>query len=198
MFKTKLNEFCHQSGFLPPIYLVGDPVGPPHNPTFVECTVAVGEKKFDFRSKASSKKELENLAAEETLKLLENEIITNTEKMVSRSAKTKKHYDKVYLIDYDNCSWLDLQNLNGELKIFAPYNNITDDKLKVLRGRPNVEIHKSEVPLICVVHMMIWYACENLLKIMDKEVIIVAADQNSYSLASILIRKGVKAKISSI
>jgi hypothetical protein len=197
MFKTKLNEFCHKSSFQTPIYLVGNPEGLPHNPIYTDCTVGIGDKKYTFRSKASSKKELENLAAEETLKILENMVITHTEKLVSKSAKTKKFSNQIYLIDFDNCADINLQNLSGEIHIFIAQNfNTRTKKMNTIKNLPNVEIHQAEEPLPEMVdHMMTWYACENFKKIKQKEVIVVSKDSGLYALVALLKQKAIKAKI---
>lgn len=198
MFKTKLNEFCHKSGFQTPIYLVGDPEGPTHSPVYRDCAVAVGDKKYEFRNKAGSKKELENLAAEETLKLLERAVIEKTDELVSHSAKTKKSFNRIYLIDFDNCADACLQNLGGDIHIFVAKNfNVKTKKMKAIQRRPNVEIHQAEEPLPEMVdHMMTWYACENLKKIKNKEVVVISRDSGLNALVAILKQKGIKAKIS--
>lgn len=197
MFKSKLSVFCQQGGFPTPIYLVGDPEGPPHTPVFKECTVTIGENDYKFSITSGSKKELENLAAEETLKILEDNVIAKTKKCVERSAKTKKKYDKVYLVDFDNSADVDIKNLSGEIHLFVAQTfNLKTKKMKGLQKRDNLEIHQAQEPLPEIVdHMMTWYACENLKKIRDKEVIIVSRDSGLYALVSLLKQKQVNAKM---
>jgi len=197
MFKSRLNEFCHKSGFQTPIYLVGSPEGPPHKPVYKDCSVSIGEKTYDFRNKSSSKKEMENMAAEEALKLMEDMVITETQKLVSHSAKTKKSCDRVYLVDFDNCADTGLQDLGGEIHLFVAQNfNTKTKKMKAVQNQPNVEIHRAEEPLPEMVdHMMTWFACENLKKIKNKEVVVISRDSGLNALVALLKQKGVKAKI---
>ncbi len=80
MNKCKLNEFCQKHGFGLPVYTVDNPAGPPHNPTYENCTVTVGETTIKIQRKTGSKKEMENLAAEAALEKMEGLTISDTKK----------------------------------------------------------------------------------------------------------------------
>ena len=116
---------------------------------------------------------------------------------MSKSSKTEKAYDKVYLIDFDNCADTDVKNLRGYIHIFLAKNfNMKSNKIKNIQNLPGVKIHQAKEPLPEIVdHMMTWYACENFKKIKDKEVVVISKDFGLNALISILKQKDVNARL---
>lgn len=69
--KSFFQQICQKKGFPLPEYKSNEPLGPAHNPIFF-VEVFVGEKIYG-KGEGSSKKEAEQKAAEEAIKIIENE-----------------------------------------------------------------------------------------------------------------------------
>jgi hypothetical protein len=195
MFKSKLNEWCQKNKLKLPVYKVENPNGPAHQCIYHKCTIEIGEiYSIEIEYNCSSKKEIENKASEIVFEKLIN--LRSIKDSLNSSFKN----ERVFLVDFDNSADISIDSLNGEVVIFVSSTfNLNSKKMKLIKERNNIKIIQALHPLPEIVdHMMTWFACKNIEKLKEKNVVIFSKDSGLNALVHILKDEGVQVNFNTI